>query len=111
LLRPQSTFQLRKPPEKSPEEIMDKIDGGSDSIGICVDTAAGHTGLDAPTTIRDIYDRVRHIHLKDVAAIGGHETVLLGSGVVDIAEPVAAAKEIDTTVGIRGRRTGKPQPV
>jgi sugar phosphate isomerase/epimerase len=88
-------FNYENHPEKSPEEIMDKIDGGSDSIGICVDTGwLGTQGLDAPTTVRDIFDRVRHIHLKDVAAIGGHETVLLGSGVVDIPGVVAAAKEI-----------------
>jgi len=89
------SFYFENHPEKSVEEILSKINGGSDVIGVAVDTGwLGTQGVDAPAAIRALGDKIRHVHLKDVKAAGGHETRVLGTGVVDIAGVVSALKEI-----------------
>jgi len=88
-------FCFENHPEKSVEEILAKIGGGSDVVGVAVDTGwLGTQGVDAPAAIRVLGDKVRHVHLKDVKAAGAHETCVLGSGVVDIPEVVAALRDI-----------------
>lgn len=88
-------FNFENHPQKSAAEILAQINGGSDVLGVCIDTGwLGTQGVDAPTIIRELGPLIRHLHLKDVSAAGGHETCVLGSGVVDIAGCVAAAKEI-----------------
>ncbi|HEY0075138.1 MAG TPA: sugar phosphate isomerase/epimerase family protein [Abditibacteriaceae bacterium] len=88
-------FNYENHPEKSVEEILAKIEGGNDVIGLAVDTGwLGTQGVDAPQAIRALSSRVRHVHVKDVKAPGGHETCLLGQGVVDIPGVFAALKEM-----------------
>ncbi len=50
--------------------------------------------MDAPAAIRTLGGRIRHVHLKDVRAAGGHETCVLGTGIVNIPDVVATLKEI-----------------
>lgn len=88
-------FNYENHPEKSVQEILDRIDGGDDNIGVCVDTGwLGTQGLNAAATIEKLAKRVRHVHVKDVKAVGGHETCLLGTGVVNVTEVMAALRRI-----------------
>lgn len=78
-------FNFENHPEKSAQEIAQKIDGGDDLVGVAVDTGwLGTQGVDAPSCIRELGPLVRHVHVKDVKHAGGHETCPLGQGVVDL---------------------------
>ena len=88
-------FNYENHPEKSVEEIVGKIGGGDEKIGLTVDTGwLGTQGLDTPATIRKLGPLVRHVHLKDVKRAGSHETCSLGEGVVNIAATIQALKAI-----------------
>jgi sugar phosphate isomerase/epimerase len=88
-------FCFENHPQKSVQEIVDAIEGGNAWVGVAVDTGwLGTQGVDAPDAIRRLGSLVRHVHVKDVKAPGGHETVALGEGCVDIAGTVVALKEI-----------------
>jgi sugar phosphate isomerase/epimerase len=88
-------FHFENHPEKSVEEIAAKIRGGSERLGVCVDTGwLGTQGVDAPAALRALGPLVRHVHVKDVRARGGHATCPLGEGVVDIAGCLAALRGI-----------------
>ncbi|MEX0776859.1 MAG: sugar phosphate isomerase/epimerase family protein [Phycisphaeraceae bacterium] len=82
-------------PEKTVEEIRQKIDYGADGLGIAVDTGwMGTQGMDVPAAIRELGTLVRHVHVKDVAAPGGHHTVKLGDGCVNIPGVIRELKAI-----------------
>ena len=49
---------------------------------------------------------MRHTHIKDVRAAGGHETVLLGEGVVDPGACIQALKGI----GYKGWYSWEDEP-
>jgi len=88
-------FNLENHPEKTVEEILAKIGGGNDWLGVCVDTGwLGTQGADAPAAIRRLGTLVRHTHIKDVKAAGAHQTCLLGEGVVRVADCLAALQAI-----------------
>lgn len=85
-------------PEKSAAEIIGRIQGGNQYVGIAVDTGwLGTQGVDAPAAISTMGKLVRHVHLKDVRAKGGHETVMLGDGCVNVAGCIAALRAIAYT--------------
>jgi L-ribulose-5-phosphate 3-epimerase len=86
-------FNYENHPEKSADEIRSKIDGGSDRIGVALDTGwLGTHHLDGPAAVAALGALVRHVHLKDVTTLGGHDTCPLGQGVVDIAGVIKALK-------------------
>jgi len=88
-------FNIENHPEKTVAEILAPIGGGNEWLGVCVDTGwLGTQGVDAPATIRELGAFVRHTHIKDVRAVGTHETCLLGEGVVDVVGSIRALKEI-----------------
>jgi L-ribulose-5-phosphate 3-epimerase len=88
-------FNHENHPEKSVAEILAKIDGGNQWLGVCVDTGwLGTQGVGAPEAIRALGPLVRHTHIKDVKAAGGHETCLLGEGVVNVAGVIEALRQI-----------------
>jgi len=95
-------------PEKSSAAILSHIGGASDAyLGVAVDTGwLGTQGLDAPAIIRELGEAVFHVHLKDVAASGGHETVPLGQGVVNIEGVISALREI----GYAGNYSWEDEP-
>lgn len=100
-------YNFENHPEKSAEEILGKIGGGDEWLGVCIDTGwLGSQGLDAPAVIRECTGRVRHVHLKDVKAAGGHETCPLGEGVVNVEGCIAALKEI----GYNGHYSWEDEP-
>lgn len=91
-------FNLENHPEKTAAEALAKIGGGNEWLGLCVDTGwFGTQGADVPREIRTAGKLVRHTHIKDVKAADGHETCLLGQGVVNVAGCLSALREIGYT--------------
>jgi sugar phosphate isomerase/epimerase len=88
-------FNIENHPEKSAPEILGKIGGGNDWLGVCVDTGwLGTQGVSGPEVIKACGTFVRHTHVKDVKAAGKHETCLLGEGQANVAGCIAALREI-----------------
>jgi L-ribulose-5-phosphate 3-epimerase len=89
-------FNFENHAEKSAAELRDKIAGSSEHVGLCIDTGwLGTQGIDAAETIRALgRDLIRHVHVKDVRAPGGHATTPLGQGCVNVAAALGALKEI-----------------
>lgn len=76
---------LENHPERTPDEVLAKIGDDADVLGVTVDTGwfATH-GYDPAAAIRELGDRVMHVHLKDVERPGEHVTAPHGAGCVDI---------------------------
>jgi len=88
-------FNLENHPEKNAAEILAKIGGGNEWLGVCIDTGwLGTQGASAAEVIKTCGRLVRHTHIKDVKSAGKHETCLLGDGVVNVASAMAALREI-----------------
>lgn len=89
-------FGIENHPEKTPAELLAKLgEGDEDVLGVAVDTGwFGTQGYDAPTALRELASRLKHVHLKDVKAPGGHETCRLGNGCVDIPGCLRALREV-----------------
>jgi len=84
-------FNLENHYQKSTAEILEPIGGGNEWLGVCVDMGwLGTQGLPGPEVITALGGLVRHTHVKDVRAAGGHATCLLGEGVVDPAGCIRA---------------------
>jgi L-ribulose-5-phosphate 3-epimerase len=89
-------FNIENHPEKSAAEILAKIGGGNDWLGVCIDTGwLGTQGVSGPAVIKACAPFVRHTHVKDVKAAGKHETCLLGEGSADVAGCLAALHEVN----------------
>jgi L-ribulose-5-phosphate 3-epimerase len=88
-------FNLENHPQKTTAEILEPIGGGNEWLGVCVDTGwLGTQGASGPQVIKELGELVRHTHIKDVEAAGGHATCLLGEGVVDPAACIQALKDV-----------------
>jgi sugar phosphate isomerase/epimerase len=83
-------------PERTPAELLAKLERGGELFGTTVDTGWWATqGYDAARAIEELGARVWHVHLKDVLAVGEpHETCRWGEGIVPIDECVEALKRI-----------------
>jgi len=91
-------FNIENHPEKTAAEALAKVGGGTDWLGLCVDTGwFGTQAADVPEQIRAAAKFVRHTHIKDVKAAGAHETCLLGEGVANVAGCLAALREVGYT--------------
>ncbi len=85
-------------PEQSPDEIKVRVAGGGDWVGVALDTGwLGTQGVDAPRAIHELGPLVRHVHLKDVKAPGGHETCPLGEGRVGVDDCLVTLKQAGYT--------------
>jgi sugar phosphate isomerase/epimerase len=86
------TLAVENHPERAPDELLAKIELGDGAFGATVDTGWwGTQGYDAAHAIDELGDRVQHVHLKDVLAVGEpHETCRFGEGVVPVRECVRA---------------------
>ncbi len=87
-------FNVENHPQKTAQELLNVVGGGNEWLGVCIDTGwLGTQGVSGPHIIRACGPLVRHTHIKDVKAAGGHETCLLGEGVAHVAECIAALKQ------------------
>jgi len=77
-------------PEKSPQEMLTKIGNGRyRNCGIALDTGwCGTQGLDALEAAKAVREFLFIVHLKDVTAAGGHDTCVLGDGIVPVEKVV-----------------------
>jgi sugar phosphate isomerase/epimerase len=93
---------LENHPEKTPAELLAKIgDNGDGLIGACVDTGWFATqGYDAAQAIEELRDALVYVHLKDVRAVGAHDTCGFGEGIVPLRACVAALRRIGYSGGI-----------
>ena len=88
-------------PEKSSAEMLALIGDAPDRVGTTVDTGwYGTQGYDAARAIEELGSRVLHVHLKDVRAVGRHDTCRYGDGVVPIEGCVRALAKIGYRGGI-----------
>jgi sugar phosphate isomerase/epimerase len=89
-------------PEKTPQEVLAKIERGGAQFGATIDTGWwGTQGYDAARAIEELGEHVWHVHLKDVLAVGEpHETCRWGEGIVPIEECVQTLQGIGYTGAI-----------
>jgi sugar phosphate isomerase/epimerase len=73
-------------PEKSVDEIIQRIDGGRhERVGVALDTGwCGTQGFDAAEAVKRIHEagKLFIVHLKDVTEAGKHDTCAVAEGVV-----------------------------
>jgi L-ribulose-5-phosphate 3-epimerase len=83
-------------PEKTPADVLAKIERGGAKFGATVDTGWwGTQGYDAARAIDELGEHVWHVHLKDVLALGEpHETCRWGEGIVPIEECVRTLRRL-----------------
>jgi sugar phosphate isomerase/epimerase len=83
-------------PERTPQEVLAKIERADGTFGATVDTGWwGTQGYDAAQAIEELAEHVVHVHLKDVLAVGEpHETCRYGEGIVPIEECVRALQRL-----------------
>ena len=95
-------------PERTPREVLAKIDAGDGTMGATVDTGWWATqGYDPAGAIEELGSHVLHVHLKDVLAVGEpHDTTVWGGGIVDIE---ACVRALDR-VGYGGAYTVEHEP-
>ena len=92
------SFNLENHPQKSADELLKIVGGGNEWLGICIDMGWLATqGASGPEVIRACGPLVRHTHVKDIKAVGAHETCLLGDGVAQVAACIATLKELGYT--------------
>jgi sugar phosphate isomerase/epimerase len=84
-------------PERTPAEVLAKIDAAGDVMAATVDTGWWATqGYDPARAIQELAPHVVHVHLKDVLHEGEpHETCAWGEGVVDVQACLGALLRID----------------
>jgi sugar phosphate isomerase/epimerase len=88
-------FNIENHPEKNAQEVLVKVGGGNEWLGVCIDMGwLGSQGASAPEVIRACGALVRHTHVKDVKAKGAHETCLLGEGIVDVAACLKTLRDL-----------------
>jgi sugar phosphate isomerase/epimerase len=95
-------------PERTPREVLAKIDAGDGTMGATVDTGWWATqGYDPAHAIEELGPHVLHVHLKDVLGVGEpHDTTAWGGGIVDIE---ACVRALDR-VGYGGAYTVEHEP-
>jgi sugar phosphate isomerase/epimerase len=71
--------------EKDVSQILSLIQGGNEWIGVNIDTGnMAAQGGDPVQAIREMGERIMHVHFKDVPDVGSHRCVALGEGIVDV---------------------------
>jgi sugar phosphate isomerase/epimerase len=72
--------------EKDASQILAIIQDSGEWIGANIDTGnLAAQGGDPVRAVRELGERIVHVHFKDVPAVGSHECVALGEGIVDVA--------------------------
>lgn len=79
--------------EKDVSEIQTAIEKGNEWIGANLDTGnLAAQGGDPVKAIRVLGRKIIHVHLKDVPAVGSHDCVEIGTGIVDLKGVVRELK-------------------
>lgn len=83
-------------PERTPQDILAKIEAGDGTMVATVDTGWWATqGYDPARAIEELGEHVAHVHLKDVLHEDEpHETCPWGEGIVDVQGCVRALQRI-----------------
>ena len=102
------TLAIENHPERTPAELLAKIEAGDGTMAATIDTGwwatQGHDPVDA---IEALGPHVRHVHLKDVLRVGEpHDTCPWGEGIVDVRACVDALHRI----GYSGALTLEHEP-
>ena len=86
-------------PERTPAELLAKVEAGGETMRTTVDTGWWATqGYDPARAIEELGGQVAHVHLKDVRhAREPHETCAWGEGIVDVEACLRALVRIDYT--------------
>ena len=102
------TLAIENHPERTPAEVLAKIEAGEGMMAATVDTGWwGTQGYDAAQAIRELGGHVAHVHLKDVLRTGEpHDTCAWGDGVVDVEACVRTLREL----GYAGAYTVEHEP-
>jgi len=86
-------YNYENHPEKSAQEVLEKINGGSDMIGVAVETGwFASQGANCPAEVQALGKLVRHLHVKDVTHVASHDTCPLGKGIADLSKVIAQLK-------------------
>lgn len=87
---------LENHPEKTPAEVLAKIEQGERMLGATVDTGWwGTQGYDAARALEELAPHLLHVHLKDVLHEGEpHDTCRWGEGVVPVEECVRTLRRL-----------------
>ena len=90
------TLAIENHPERTPAEVLAKIEAADGTMAATVDTGWwGTQGYDAAAAIEELGEHVAHVHLKDVLRVGEpHDTCAWGEGVVDVEACVRALERI-----------------
>lgn len=80
------TLAVENHPERTPGELLAKVEAGGGALAATVDTGWwGTQGYDPVRAIEELGPHVAHVHLKDVLHEGEpHETCAWGEGIVDV---------------------------
>lgn len=86
-------------PERTPNEVLERIDAGEGALATTVDTGWWATqGYDPVRAIEELGEHVLHVHLKDLLREGEpHETCRWGDGIVPIEGCVRALQRLGYT--------------
>jgi L-ribulose-5-phosphate 3-epimerase len=93
------TLAIENHPERTPQEVLDKIAAGGGVFATTIDTGWWATqGYDPVRAIEELGVHTRHVHLKDVRAVGEpHDTCPWGDGIVDVHACVDALARLGYT--------------
>jgi L-ribulose-5-phosphate 3-epimerase len=93
------TLAIENHPERTPVELLAKIELGEGVFAATVDTGWWATqGYDPVRAIEELGGHIRHVHLKDVRTVGEpHETCVWSGGIVDVRACVRSLEAIGYT--------------
>jgi len=102
------TLAIENHPERTPDEVLVKIEAGDGTMAATVDTGWWATqGYDPVEAIEHLGRHVAHVHLKDVVREGEpHDTCAWGEGIVDVEACVRTLRRI----GYAGSYTVEHEP-
>jgi sugar phosphate isomerase/epimerase len=95
-------------PERTPAEVLAKIEAGDGTMAATVDTGWWATqGYDPVRALEELGGHVVHVHLKDVLHAGEpHDTCAWGEGIVDVEACVRTLQRL----GYEGALTIEHEP-
>jgi len=79
--------------EKDAMPVLKVTEGGGQWLGAAIDTGnMAAQGGDPVLAIRQLGRRIIHVHFKDVPAVGSHDCVAPGKGIVDVKAVIRELK-------------------